>query len=148
MDSINGKLELVGVVAVVLSLLFVAFEIRQNTNTAAAQAVFELNEAGRQTQFLQVTDSNLVALLIQAENDLDALTVEQRYRYRIWVFSFQNLYESAWNHHHRGVINDQDMEGWKTDYCNKMSIESYRKVAQSITANASQFREDAAQWCQ
>ena len=43
MDSLKGNLELVGVLAVVMSLLFVAYEIRQNTNTAAAQAVFELN---------------------------------------------------------------------------------------------------------
>ena len=32
MESSKGKLELIGVLTVVLSLLFVAYEIRQNTN--------------------------------------------------------------------------------------------------------------------
>ena len=59
MESSKGKLELIGVLTVVLSLLFVAYEIRQNTNTAAAQAVIQLNEAGRQTLFLQSADPGL-----------------------------------------------------------------------------------------
>ena len=82
MDLLKGKLELVGVFAVVVSLLFVAYEIRQNTNTAAGQAVFELNEAGRQSLFLQSTDPGLMALIILAEDDLDALTDVQRHKYR------------------------------------------------------------------
>ena len=100
---LKGKLELVGVFAVVVSLLFVAYEIRQNTNTAAGQAVFELNEAGRQSLFLQSTDPGLMALIILAEDDLDALTDVQRRKYRRRVFAFLNLYESAWNHHQRAI---------------------------------------------
>ena len=148
MDLLKGKLELVGVFAVVVSLLFVAYEIRQNTNTFAAQAVFELNEAGRQSLFLQSTDPGLMALIIFAEDDHDALTDVQRRKYRRWVFAFLNLYESAWNHHQRGVISDDDMEGWQADYCNQMSEESFRREAQSIESHASRFRADAAQWCQ
>lgn len=51
MTSAKDKLEIVGIVAVIVSLLFLAYEIRQNTHTSAAQAIFELNEAARQTQF-------------------------------------------------------------------------------------------------
>ena len=95
MDSIKGKIELVGIFAVVLSLLLVAYEIRQSTDTAAAQAVFELNEAGRQSLFLQSTDPDLMELIILAEDDLDALTDVQQQKYRRWVFAFLNLYESV-----------------------------------------------------
>ena len=140
MDSIKGKIELVGIFAVVLSLLLVAYEIRQSTDTAAAQAVFELNEAGRQSLFLQSTDPDLMELIILAEDDLDALTDVQQQKYRRWVFAFLNLYESAWNHHQRDVINDDDMEGWQADYCNQMSEESFRRIAQTIESHASRFR--------
>ena len=148
MESSMGKLELIGVLTVVLSLLFVAYEIRQNTNTAAAQAVFELNEAGRRTLFLQSTDPGLTTLIILAQNDLDALTDEQRLRYRLWVFAFLNLYESAWNHHQRGLINDEDMEGWKAYYCGQMSSDSFRREASFIESHATRFRKEAARWCQ
>jgi hypothetical protein len=148
MGSLTRHLELIGILAVVVSLIFVAYEIRQNTNTAAAQAVFELNEAGRQSLFLQPTDADLMALIILAEDDLDALTDIQRQSYRRWVFAFLNLYESAGNHHQRGIIDDDDMEGWQVDYCDRMSNESFRRTADSIKSHASRFRNDAASWCQ
>ena len=148
MTSVKDKLEIVGIVAVVVSLLFLAYEIRQNTDTAAAQAIFDLNEAARETQFLEATDPGLVPLIIKAEKDFDALSEEEQYRYRRWVFAYLNLFESAWNHHHRGVTSDADMEAWKTAYCNYMSRASFRRVAQSIAAQRSQFREESAQWCQ
>ena len=148
MTSVKDRLEIVGIVAVVASLLLLAYEVRQNTDTSAAQAIFELNEAARQTQFLEATDPILVPLIIKAEEDLGALNEDELYRYRRWVFAYLNLFESAWNHHHRGVTSDSDMEAWKTAYCNYMSRASFRRVAQSISAQRPQFREDAAQWCQ
>lgn len=148
MASIKDKMELVGIVAVVLSLLLLAYEIRQNTDTAASQAIFDLNEAARQTQFLEATDPVLVPLIIRAEKDLDALSEEERYRYERWVFSYLNVFDSAWNHHHRGVTSDADMEAWKRAYCNYMSRPSFRQVAESISAQRSEFLEDARQWCE
>ena len=147
MASITERLELVGAAAVVLSLVFVALEIRHSTNTAASQAVFELNEAARETQFIVATDPDLVELIFQAEADLESLTDQQYYRYRSWVFSTQNLFESAWTHHQRGVISDDEMNGWASAYCNYMSIDSYRAMVGTIDTNASGFMLAASSWC-
>ena len=148
MASLRDKLEIVGIIAVILSLLFLAYEIRKNTDTSAAQAIFDLNEAARESQFLEATDPDLVPLILKAENDFDALTEDEQYRFRRWVFAYLNLFESAWNHHHRGVTSDADMEAWQTAYCNYMSRGSFRRVAQSIDAQRSQFRKESDQWCQ
>ena len=148
MAALKDRLEIIGIIAVILSLLILAYEIRKNTDTAAAQAIFDLNEAARETQFLEATDPDLVPLILKAENDLDALTEDEQYRFRRWVFAYLNLFESAWNHHHRGVTGDADMEAWKTAYCNYMSRASFRRVAQSIDAQRSQFRKESDQWCQ
>ena len=56
MTSAKDELELIGFVAVVVSLLILGYEIRQNTETSAAQAIFELNESARQTLFQEATD--------------------------------------------------------------------------------------------
>lgn len=147
MNSVKDNMEIVGIVAVVVSLLILAYEIRQNTDTSAANALFELNEAARQTQFLEATDPILAPLIIKAEKDLDTLTESEQYRYRRWVFAHLNLFESAWNHHHRGVISDADLEAWRTAYCGYMSRTSFRQVADSIAAQRSQFREELMQSC-
>ena len=144
MDGICGKAELIGVVAVVLSLMFVGYEIRQNTNISAAQAVFDLNEAGRQNLLMRVSNPEVAALVSAAENEPESMTELQRNQFRSWVFSFMNLYESAWNHHRRGVISDEDLESGKVDYCIKAAIEAYRNEMARITAHSSGFRDDLA----
>jgi hypothetical protein len=148
LDGITGKAELIGVVAVVLSLIFVGYEIRQNTNISAAQAVFDLNEAGRQNLLLRVSDTEVTALVLAAENDPENMTDLQRNQFRSWVFSFLNLYESAWNHHQRGVISDEDLEGFKIDYCGKAAIDAYRNEMATIRAHSSEFRDELSRWCE
>ena len=69
MTSVKDKLEMIGIVAVIVSLLILGYEIRQNTDTSAAQAVFELNESARQTLFQEATDPNLASLISKAENE-------------------------------------------------------------------------------
>ncbi len=146
-EALPRKIEFIGVIAVVLSLLFVAYEVRQNTNTAAAQAVFELNEAGRQTQFMQVSDPEIANLVLLGQSNPQAMSELQRFQYRKWVFSFLNLYESVWTYHQRGIISDQELEGWKADYCQKVSIDSFNREFMAITGTSSAFRNDAASWC-
>jgi hypothetical protein len=147
LDGITGKTELIGVVAVVLSLMFVGYEIRQNTNISAAQAVFDLNEAGRQNLLLRVSDPEVTALVLAAENDPESMTELKQDQFRSWVFSFLNLYESAWNHHQRGVIGDEDLEGFKIDYCIKVAIDAYRNEMATIRAHSSEFRDELSRWC-
>lgn len=96
MTSVKANLELVGVVAVIVSLLILGYEIRQNTDTSAAQAVFELNESARLTLFQEATDPNLASLISKAEKDFDDLNGRERHMYSRWVYAQVNLFESAW----------------------------------------------------
>ena len=139
--------ETIAAVGVILSLVFVGFEIRQNTNISAAEAVFNLNEAGRQTLFLQISDPAIANLVQTARESPESLTDEQRYRYRRWVFAFLNLYESAWNHHRRGVISDADLEGWKSDYCVQVSFDAFVREMEDIEQHSSEFRGAVQSWC-
>ena len=147
MTSVKDKLELIGIVAVIVSLLILGYEIRQNTDTSAAQAIFELNESARQTLFQEATDPNLAALISKAEKDFSALSERERYMYGRWVHAYLNLYESAWRYHRRGVIDDAEMEGWKTSFCGYRARASFRQVIQSINVFA-EFGEESAQWCE
>jgi len=147
MTSVKDKLELIGIVAVVVSLLILGYEIRQNTDTSAAQAIFELNESARQTLFQEATDPDLALLISKAQNDFGTLSEHERYMYSRWVFAYINLYESAWRYHKRGVISDAEFDGWKTSYCGHMDRMSFRQVVQSIDA-FSEFDEASSQWCE
>jgi hypothetical protein len=148
MTSVKDKLEMIGIVAVIFSLLILGYEIRQNTDTSAAQAVFELNESARQTLFREATDPNLVSLISKAEKDFEALSEHERYMYGRWVFAHVNLFESAWRYSRRGVISEAEMKGWKTAFCGYMDRASFRRVVQSVEVFTPEFAEDSEQWCE
>ena len=148
MTSVKDKLEIIGIVAVIVSLLILGYEIRQNTDTSAAQAVFELNESARQTLFREATDPNLVSLISKAEKDFEALSEHERYMYGRWVFAHVNLFESAWRYSRRGVISEAEMKGWKTAFCGYMDRASFRRVVQSVEVFTPEFAEDSEQWCE
>jgi hypothetical protein len=148
MTSVKNKLEMIGIVAVIFSLLILGYEIRQNTDTSAAQAVFELNESARQTLFREATDPNLVSLISKAEKDFEALSEHERYMYGRWVFAHVNLFESAWRYSRRGVISEAEMKGWKTAFCGYMDRASFRRVVQSVEVFTPEFAEDSEQWCE
>ena len=148
MTSVKDKLEIIGIVAVIVSLLILGYEIRQNTDTSAAQAVFELNESARQTLFREATDPNLVSLISKAEKGFEALSEHERYMYGRWVFAHVNLFESAWRYSRRGVISEAEMKGWKTAFCGYMDRASFRRVVQSVEVFTPEFAEDSEQWCE
>ena len=148
MTSVKDKLELIGIAAVLVSLLILGYEIRKNTDTSAAQAVFELNESARQTLFQEATDPDLATLISKAENDFESLSERERYMYGRWVFAYVNLFESAWRYSRRGVISDAEMIGWKTAYCGHMKRASFRQVVQSVEVFTPEFAEESTQWCE
>ena len=148
MTSVKDKLEVIGIVAVIVSLLILGYEIRQNTDTSAAQAVFELNESARETLFREATDPNLVSLISKAEKDFEALNEHERHMYGRWVFAHVNLFESAWRYSRRGVISEAEMKGWKTAFCGYMDRASFRRVVQSVEVFTPEFAEDSEQWCE
>jgi len=147
MTSVKDKLELIGIVAVIVSILILGYEIRQNTDTSAAQAVFELNESARQTLFQEATDPNLASLISKAEKDREALSERERYMYGRRVFAHVNLFESAWRYNRRGVISDAEMEGWEKAFCGYMARTSFRQVVKSDEIFTPEFAEESAQWC-
>ncbi len=148
MVSLRKNLEWLGAVAVVASLLTVAYEIRQTTNAMAAQSIFELNEAGRQTLLILSTDANLSGLVTLGRSAPDALTGEQWTMYLFYEKSMLNIYESAWIYHERGVISDDEWEGWRLDYCDKISLPGFSRAAKTLISQSSKFWRDVVHWCQ
>jgi len=139
--------EIASAVAVVLSLVYVGYEIRQSTNAIAAQAIFELNESGRETLLLQVADEELSRMLMKARIDRALLTDVEWYRFTRHVWALTNTYESAWIYHDRGLIGDSAFRGFQTSYCENMKIPAYREAMNVTSSHTAEFSADLKSWC-
>jgi hypothetical protein len=147
--SLKGILEWFGGLAVIASLLLVAFEIRQNTNAVSAQALYDLNETGREMLLMLATDAELARLFRLGDSNPDALDSDEWYRYQYYVWANLNMYESVWSYHRSGIIGDDYFEPWMVDYCLAVSEAGFKRVMANIAAvHSSEFRKEADSWCQ
>lgn len=112
-DAVAALAEMLGAVAVVASLLYVAAEVRQNTRQArlAAQqaTVHELGHALR----AQALDREWAELLSRALNGLEKLNPVERVQFLSHVGSIFRLYESAHLHYIEGSLDPRFWRGFE-----------------------------------
>ena len=147
MTTLKENLEWIGAIAVFVSLLLVAYEIRQNTNAIAAQAVFDLNESAKGLLLAQAIDPELSRLVNLGDHDPEALSIEEQNRYRSHVWANLNVYESVWTYYQRGVINGDEIESWQIDFCERVTRNGYIQLMPSIVAQTSAIRKMTEELC-
>lgn len=112
-EAVAAVAELLGAIAVVASLLYVAAEVRQNTRQArlAAQqaTVHELGHALR----AQAQDREWAELLSRALGGLESLDAVERIQFLSHVGSIFRLYESAHLHYVEGSLDPRFWRGFE-----------------------------------
>jgi hypothetical protein len=120
MNSLKGKLELVGVVAVVVSLLFVAFEIRQNTTSVQAAAIQSSTEVARENIMALVNDPSLLDLKSKEPGELTDAEAQRLY----WLSrSFWLSMQGLWRQWQLGVLPEEEWLVWQRIICTNMTTD-------------------------
>lgn len=109
--------EIIGVIAIVISLGLVVFEIRQNTDALSAQAVQALNTELSEHLAQVAADPAYAELLIRADDDLKSLSKTDKYRLFSHSWAIFNLQESAYKFHQKGLLTEADYAGWGQATC-------------------------------
>jgi len=131
--------EAVGLVAVIVSLIFVGIEIRQNTTIASAQALLDLAAAANEILLAQAEDENLALIIKRGDTGIQDLDETERARYDALVVSLWNTYEAAYAYHAKGVLSGNDYQPWLATACASYRYDSDRTVLNEahITLNSS-----------
>ena len=104
--------EIAGAVAIVVSLIFVGFEIRQNTAEIRDVKSRELNTMDMTAQAQLANSSELAAIMVKAVKAPDELTDEERVRYNAWIVMNIKIWEEAFDAYNGGRIEAEDWEAW------------------------------------
>jgi len=126
-ENLKGLLEVVGVFAILLGLIFVGFELRQNTASVQAATSQGLLEQSNHSNFLLASDSDFAELLSTADVSLKKLSDVERLRYRGYVWAEFNIWEQAFYAHAGGTLNDRIWHGYDNGY-RQFSCEPSPKV--------------------
>ena len=115
-DVVIATAETIGAIAVVVSLIYVGVQIRQNTVTQAAQMHQQLVEAQNETNRAIIDNPELSALVNKANENFDALSHEETTRLIFYYFNYFNLWQIAFANTKRGILEPYLLEEWDRGY--------------------------------
>ncbi len=151
-DLDSGKLrsviEMAGAAAVLLGLIFVGLELKQNTATMSAEAVFQLNASTNDLHLAMAQDSELSELVHKGLEDPASLSDIERRMFVSWMRVRFNLAEAAWIYRNKGLLDEADAAGYQGSICDTMSRNGARWFWESKFGNyAEGFINDVEKWC-
>ena len=120
--------EIVGAIAVVLSLLFVAFSINQNTSALTMETWEKILDREEQTSQMVAESADLTRIVFTGESDPNALTPEDYFRFRHFAGIRFGAWESVYGQHELGRIDSRTWELWHDYYLEVLNLPGYRKV--------------------
>ena len=110
-EAIGAVGEIVGAVAVLATLLYLALQIRQNTRFVQAATYHSAIRARNEFNFAVAMNPELSALLIRAADRNTALDAEEQQRFNALMWALFNLFEDAFVQHSQGLLSRESWEG-------------------------------------
>jgi hypothetical protein len=138
--KLSTSAEVIGVIAVVLSLIFVAYELRQNT-----EAVRVANHQALVAMDIEknawLRDRDFAATHVLAREDLQSLTPAQSRQYLTFLADTFNAWEFAHITYSSGAMSENIWNGWDGFYRSEFATEGGRKFWKDGGHNfSSEFR--------
>lgn len=104
--------EMVGTVAVFISLIFVVFSIRQNTAALHGSTENILFERIAETSAQVIADPTLAAIIVKRRERSEDLTPVEAVRWEKYQLVHLDMWALAYNRHRRGLLATDQWEAW------------------------------------
>ena len=148
-SSINA--EVIGLGAVVLSLILVAMELRQNTIALEGQAVLDLNAltidlADTAMQYPELRD---IEIKFRTDPNYKDYTIDQFMMFANHVLKIASTFEATWVFHEKGLIDDEQLETYMVVFCVSTNSKAHKRILDDNKGMLrKQYLEDFFSYCQ
>ncbi|MEO0424516.1 MAG: hypothetical protein AAF184_19420 [Pseudomonadota bacterium] len=113
--NLREAVELIGIAAVVISLLLLAYEVRQSNRIAQATTTYEIGRDVNLFNELGYSDPAFAALLVELRKPDFAPTEVQAMQVRLLANRFLNIWTIQENAYRNGLLSDQQFALTRTD---------------------------------
>jgi len=103
-------LETISVIAVIISLIYLARQIRQNTEAMRDQAARDVTLALQQFSTFFIHDNGITQIFLAGLQDAENLSPEDFMRFNALMSYLFSSFETSLTYHRRGMFNDEDQE--------------------------------------
>ena len=113
--------EIVGGAGVILSLVFVGFQVKGNADLLAAQAVFDLRESNSLMVRDLIADPELALLISRGYADRASLSDIETWRFDFWVTEVLTHRMTAWKYAEEELLDPEEIDSWESSTCSYLS---------------------------
>ena len=123
----KGIIEAFGLIAIVASLIFLAYETRQNT-IAIQQESQQTILAIAHERDSWLLDSAFAKTYDSGMSDLASLSSPELLQFDTFVGQSLNVWELSFYNHQSGVMTDEVWQGWDAYFRSEVRNESWRQI--------------------
>jgi hypothetical protein len=114
-DVIRASAEVFGTIAVVVSLIYVAIQIRQNTRATKLATAQNLSQDFRGVLSPLYSDSEVSRIYLDAMADVEALDGHERFRAYVFTQGYLRTLENAYYQYANGAVDEYVWEGLRSN---------------------------------
>jgi hypothetical protein len=138
-EAIGSLGDAIGGVGVVLTLLYLAQQTRQNTRAVRAASFHQVADSLSDISMTIVKDPSLVSLLTRVNSDAESLSPDDTARYGYFLLATVRRIESLFFHAEQGTI---EIESWRGTQQTLHFIFGKEVAQRWWTENANRFNAD------
>ena len=112
LESLGNIGEFLGGIVVVVTLFYLAFQIRQNTQSLRSESYARALERVAEMQARFASDSDLAGLVLKGTRDAQALSEEERARFSWTFYEMFGAFEFMFHQAQKGVLEDEVWDRW------------------------------------
>ena len=127
-DAVAAIAELIGALAVVATVAYLAVQMRQNTkatDSAVLQGIFDNLHA---LQLALSQDPDLARLVIKANQEYESLTPEEALRFGSFVNNFMSIWASFLLQHQRSFVDAELWQSWDASFRKVFQAPGFQRV--------------------
>jgi hypothetical protein len=112
METVNVWAQLIASTGVVISLFYLAAQVRQNTRSSRAIVVDSLARSMHDLAFTMAQNDALLRIFTTTLQDWNSATELERARAASFVLGYFKLFENAWFQMRKGTLEREQWEGY------------------------------------
>ncbi len=129
-EAIGAIGEILGAIAVLVTLVYLAAQIRQNSRFVKAATYHSTSRARNEFNFAVATTPELSALLARARDDNTSFDAEERQRFNSLMWGLFNLFEDSLVQHENGLLTPESWESTRWAMADMLSSPAIRDWVQ------------------
>lgn len=109
--------EIVGIVGIIVSLVFLGYELKRANDIAETEAVATIYSMTNEMGLAMAENPDLSRVFGQALSDFDSLSADDRWTLYVLLEYVINVNEAAWKYYDKGVINQEEADYYTRGLC-------------------------------